>query len=61
MIKSMLIKMVLNCIMEMLVKAIEAKVGDKKSKVSKAFAKTFIAEQEQIKAEVLALVNKKAK
>lgn len=57
----MLIKWALDSIMTLLVNAVESKVSDKKSKVTKAFAKTFITEQDQIKEEILDAIKRKVK
>lgn len=61
MFQAILIKWALDAVMQLLVTAIEEKVVDRKSKVTKVFAKTFIEEQDQIKLEVLALIKRKVK
>lgn len=61
MFQAILIKWALDAVMQLLVTTIEEKVKDKKSKVTKIFAKTFIDEQDQIKVEVLDLIKRKVK
>lgn len=56
--KAILIKWLLDTVIDLVIDILREKVADRKSKVSKTFFDVFVQEQEQLKKEILTKIGK---